>query len=114
MSCPANLIVKSGRLRRLESFAYVLAALFGGWIWFGNTGAALLGMWAYAGWPRSVIALQLPDRPTRVKLGRFAITWSEGFGGFQNRQRLFRDEASPEEYARLRRELMRNVSRPGT
>ena len=59
------------------------------------------------------MALQLPDRPTRVKLGRFAITWGEGFGGLQNRQRLFRDEVSPEEYARLRRELMRSVSRAG-
>ncbi|MCZ6657186.1 MAG: hypothetical protein O7C67_07810 [Gammaproteobacteria bacterium] len=107
---PGLFIVKAGRLRRLESFAYVLAAFFGGWIWFGNTGAALLGMWACVGWPRSVIALQLPDHPTRVKLGRFAITWSEGFGGFQNRQRLFRDEASLEEYARLRREFMRSVS----
>ena len=102
--------VETGRLRRVVCSAYMICGLFGGWIWFGNTGAALLGLLAWLGWPPAVILIELPIRPRSLKLGRYAITWGEGFGGLLKRQRLFRDEVTPEEFARLRRQLVRGAS----
>ena len=107
-----DFVIRPGRLRRIAHSAYGLAALFGGWIWFGNTGAALLATWVLLGWPRDLIFIELPERPHFVKLGRLAITWGEGFAGLRKRQRLFRDEVSPEAFARLRREMIRK-SGPG-
>ncbi len=102
-----GLVIRPGRLRRIAHLAYGLAALCGGWIWLGNTGAALLGTWVWLGWPRDLISIELPERPHFVKLGRLAITWGEGFAGLRKRQRLYRDEVSPEAFARLRREMIR-------
>ena len=101
-----RLTVAPGRLRRLEWLIQLVVAMAGGWIWFGNAGAALLGLWVYGWRPGRPIAVTLPDRVRRIKLSRFSVTIYWGLRS----ARIYRDELEEEEFARLRRELKAKVS----
>ena len=106
MTAPLPIRFETGRLRRVEWLLRLGVALAGGWFWFGNAGAALLGLWVFGQKPPTVLRLLVPVRPRRIKLSRFAVTVYWGFRS----ARVFRDELPEEEYARLRRELKASVS----
>ena len=69
-----RIVVETGRLRRLAWMLYLAVAVLGGWVWFGNAGAALLGLWVTSWKPGREIVVTLPDRVRRIKLSRFAVT----------------------------------------
>ena len=100
-----RIVVAPGRLRRLEWLLHLAVAMTGGWVWFGNAGAALLGLWVYGWKPRQPVAVLLPARVRRIKLSRFAVT---AYWGLRS-ARIYRDELEEEEFARLRRELKASV-----
>ena len=101
MLATVAITVEAGRLRRLEWLLHLVVAMAGGWVWFGNAGAALLGLWVYGWRPRRTVRVTIPDRPRRIKLSRFAVT---AYWGWRS-ARIYRDEMGEEEYARLRRDL---------
>ena len=78
----------------------------GGWIWFGSSGAVLLGLWVYSWRPLRPIAVTLPARVRRIRLSRFSVTVYWG----PRSVRIYRDELDEEEFIRLRRELKAKVS----
>lgn len=98
--------IEAGRLRRLEWLLHLAVGMAGGWIWFGNAGAALLGLWVFGWRPAGSMLVTLPVRVRRVKLSRFALTVYSGC----HSARIFRDELQEEEFARLRRTLKASVS----
>ncbi len=98
--------LETGRLRRLEWLLHCAVAVAGGWFWFGNAGAALLGLWVFRQKPPTTMQLSIPVRPRRIRLSRFAVTVYWGW----RTARVFRDELAEEDYARLRRELKASVS----
>ena len=102
-----RLRVRVGRLRRLEWLLHLAVALVGGWLWFGNAGAALLGLWVYGWRPAAELCVAFPQQVRRVKLSRLAITVHWGWRS----ARVFRDELQEEDYARLRRELKASLAR---
>ena len=107
---PTSISVECGRLRRLEWLVHLGVALAGGWFWFGNAGAALLGLWVLQWRPPPTLEVTIPVRPRRVKLSRFAVTVYSGWRS----ARVFRDELGEDEFARLRRDLKASVARyPG-
>jgi len=93
-----------GRLRRLQAVTVAIVGCVGGWLWLGNSGAALLGLWAWSLWPRwqerrvtvNVASLRL------VRLSANRVLWVER--PLRTRQ-IFADELSSAQYAALRREL---------
>ena len=93
--------VETGRLRRLEWLLHLLVGMAGGWLWFGNAGAALMALWVYGRRPRQTLLLTLPGRIRRVKLSQTALTVYWGWRS----TRIFRDELDEEAFARLRRRL---------
>ena len=101
-----RIVVETGRLRRLAWMLYLAVAVLGGWVWFGNAGAALLGLWVTSWKPGREIVVTLPDRVRRIKLSRFAVTVYWG----RKSARVYRGELPDEEFARLRRELKASVS----
>ncbi len=84
-------------------------AVTAGWLWLGNAGAALLGLWIWANhWPEyrggtRRLCIALEDLRT-VRLGAYRVLLVRG--GFQTAE-IFVDELAPAEFARLRRELKR-------
>lgn len=103
---PGRITVATGRLRRLEWLLQLAVAMAGGWLWFGNAGAALLGLWVYGWRPGRRITVTLPAQVRRIKLSRFSVTLYWGL----HSSRIYRDELGEEEFARLRRELKLRVS----
>lgn len=99
--------VETGRLRRLEWLLQLGVAIAGGWLWFGGAGAALLGLWVWGWKPRRTVQVQIPHRPRRIKLSRYAVTVYRGW----RCERIYRDELGEDEFARLRRELRFNAPR---
>jgi len=104
---PRTIHLEAGRLRRLEWLVHLGVALAGGWVWFGNAGAALLGMWVWGWKPKSTLVVDVPARPRRIKLSRFAVTVYWGW----RCARVYRDEMCEDEFARLRRELRAALTR---
>ena len=94
------------RLRWLAWAAQLAVAVAGGWVWFGNAGAALMALWLWLLRPAREIHLEFP-RPVRwVRLSRFAVTWHGGPTRLRGRTlRVYRDEMNAEAFARLRRDL---------
>ena len=84
---------------------HLAVAFAGGWFWFGNGGAALLGLWVFQQRPPPTMQVSIPLRPRRIKLSRFSVTVYWGWRSV----RVFRDELGEEEYARLRRELKASI-----
>ena len=94
------------RLRWLVWTAQLAVAVAGGWVWFGNAGAALMALWLWLLRPAGEIKLAFPQPVRWVRLSRFAVTWNGGPARFWGRTlRVYRDEVSAEAFARLRREL---------
>lgn len=94
------------RLRWLAWVAQLAVAVAGGWIWFGNAGAALMALWLWLLRPAAKIDLEFPQPVRWVRLSRFAVTWSGGPARFWVRTaRVYRDEVSADAFARLRRNL---------
>ncbi len=106
MPAPASISVEPGRLRHLEWLLHLGVAMAGGWFWFGNAGAALLGLWVLGWRPPPALQVTIPARPRRIKLSRFAVTVYWGWRS----ARVFRDEMGEDEFARLRRDLKAAVS----
>ena len=102
--------------RRLRWLAWALqlaVAVAGGWIWFGNAGAALLGLWAYLWRPPERLRVEIRPPVRWVRLSPRAITCSCGPGWIGRRTVcIYRDEMEPEAFARLRRELKDASARP--
>lgn len=98
--------VAPARLRWLAWLALLAVAMLGGWLWFGNAGAALMGLWLQLARPAREIHLDFPQPVRWVRLSRFALTCGGGSGLLHRRVlRLYRDEVNPETFARLRRQL---------
>jgi len=81
-----------------------LTSLYGGWIWFGNSGLGLLGLWSYLHYPRRKVRHLVIDlsqlRAARLEPLRICLrfrTWRV--------EEIFRDEVSEREWAALRRVL---------
>ena len=107
--------VAPARLRWLAWLALLVVAMAGGWLWFGNAGAALMGLWLQLSRPAKEILLDIPQPVRWVRLSRYALTCSGGAGLLRRRTlRVYRDEVSPEAFARLRRQLKDACSRPPT
>ena len=102
-----TLTVESGRLRKLESILYIAAAVAGGWLWFGWSGAVCMTVAAAPLWPSRVTVVSWPSEVSRsrlqVDLTQLYVSW----GGVIRRQSLFRDELTAAEFARVRSELKR-------
>ena len=96
-----SISVVPGRLRRLEWLLHLGVAIAGGWIWFGGAGAVLLGLWATTWKPPKTLLVEIPVRPRRIKLSRYAVS---AYWGWRC-TRIFRDEMEAAEFAQLRREL---------
>ena len=86
-----------------------LTALYGGWIWFGTSGVALLGLWSYLHYPRGKVRHLVIDfsqlRAARLEPLRICLrfrTWRV--------EEIFRDEISDLQWAALRRELSAHFS----
>ena len=96
--------LRMGRMRRVHAAAMVAAGCAAGWMWLGNSGAALLGLWAWSAWPRWTSQRINVDR-SRVRfaqLGASRVFWVERR---EKAQQVFADEVSPAQFAALRREL---------
>ena len=94
------------RLRWLAWAAQWAVAVAGGWVWFGNAGAALMALWLWHLRPAASINLDFPHPVHWVRLSRFAVTWNGGPARFWGLTlRVYRDEMSAEAFARLRRDL---------
>ena len=94
------------RLRWLAWAVQLAVAAAGGWVWFGNAGAALMALWLWLLRPPREIDLDFPGPVRWVRLSRFAVTWNGGPARFWGRTvRVYRDEMSAEAFARLRRDL---------
>ncbi|MCZ6709502.1 MAG: hypothetical protein O7B25_03985 [Gammaproteobacteria bacterium] len=93
-----------GRRRRIDAATVVVAGCAAGWLWLGNAGAALLGLWAWSLWPRwatQTITINY-SRLRFARLGGERVFWVER--RFQARQ-VFSDELPGARYAELRREI---------
>ncbi len=90
-----------GRLRRTEWLLHLGVAIAGGWLWFGSGGAALLGLWAITWKPPKTLLTEMPPRPRRIKLSRYAVSVYWGW----RCTRIFRDELEEADFVQLRRDL---------
>ena len=103
--------------RRLRWQAWLLqfaVAVFGGWVWFGNAGAALMALWAYLWRPAAQVRVEIRPPVHWVRLPPHAITCSCGRGWLGRcRVRIYRDEMQPEAFVRLRRLLKEACARQG-
>lgn len=112
-SCSWRGVLAPRRLRWLAWALQLAVALAGGWIWFGNAGAALLGLWAYLWRPPARLRVEIRPPVRWVRLSPHALTCSCGPGWIGRRTvRIYRDEMQPEAFARLRRELKDATARP--
>ena len=94
------------RLRWMAWAVQSAVAVAGGWVWFGNAGAALMMLWLWLLRPAGEVRLAFPQPVRWVRLSRFAVTWNGGPARFWGRtERVYRDEVSAEAFARLRRDL---------
>lgn len=94
------------RLRWLAWVAQLAVAVAGGWIWFGNAGAALMALWLWLLRPAAEIDLEFPQPVRWVRLSRLAVTWGGGPARFRGQTaRVYRDEVSADAFAGLRRNL---------
>jgi hypothetical protein len=82
-----------------------LLALYGGWIWFGTSGLALVGLWLHLHYPRRTprqLVLELAElRSARLELQRICLCYRPW-----RVVEVFRDEVSIEQWAALRRALI--------
>ena len=94
------------RLRWLAWALQLAVALAGGWIWFGNAGAALLGLWVCLWRPPKELLVEIPLQVRWVRLSAYAVTCRGGPVWRRRRTlRIYRDEVPPEAFAQLRRQL---------
>ena len=96
-----------GRLRRVYIVGVLLAGVVAGWLWFGNAGAGLFGLWMWSGhWQdwhggsRSLTIVLDDLRYVRLSAHRVLCV-----SGILQACEIFSDELEAAEYARLRREL---------
>ncbi len=103
-----SLEITCGRRRRVAYGLYVFVALGGAYVWLGNSGFALVGLWAYSHWPRwqtrryewspaEVDTVWLWGNTLAVRLYGGATFW------------VFADELSHAEFARVRRRLKSQI-----
>lgn len=105
-SCLWEGVLTPGRRRWLAWALQLAVALAGGWIWFGNAGAALLGLWAYLWRPAAQLTVEIRPPVHWVRLSPHAITCRCGRGWLARRTvRIYKDEMPREAFAGLRRRL---------
>lgn len=113
-SCLWEGALTPGRMRWLAWALQLAVALAGGWIWFGNAGAALLGLWAYLWRPAAQLTVEIRPPVHWVRLSPRAITCRCGRGWLTRRTvRIYRDEMPREAFAGLRRRLKDASARQG-
>jgi hypothetical protein len=98
-----------GLLRRSQGALMIVAGIAIGWLWLGNAGAALFGLWAWSWFPRwtsDPIAVHLAD-VRYARMGAARVIWMEGP---MRLQQVFVDELGGADYATLRRELKAQLS----
>jgi hypothetical protein len=100
-----------GRLRKTYYWVLSLLAMYGGWIWFGSSGVALVGLWSYVHYPHMIPSHLLVDlaelRSARLELQRICLRYPRW-----RVVEVFRDEVSVEQWAALRRAPIAYFSRP--
>ncbi len=101
--------LKMGRLRRVYAATMVVAGCAAGWLWLGNSGAALLGLWAWSAWPRWTTRRVTIDlsRLRFARLGVKRVFWVEQP---LRAQQIFADEVIGAQYAELRRLIKSKLS----
>ena len=113
-SCLWEGALTPGRRRWLAWALQLAVALAGGWLWFGNAGAALLGLWAYLWRPAAQLMVEIRLPVHWVRLSPYAITCRCGGGWLARRTvRIYRDEMPREDFAGLRRRLKDASARQG-
>lgn len=106
-----HLELRCGRLRRAHAIAVMLAGVAAGWLWLGNAGAGLLGLWMWSGhwrdWRGGTRSLRIGlDDLRYLRLSAHRVMGVAR--GWQTWQ-VFSDELAAAEYARLRRRLKANL-----
>lgn len=102
----ATCLLVPARLRWLAWTLQLAVALAGGWIWFGNAGAALLGLWVSLWRPPRQLHVEIPQQVHWVRLSPYALTCGGGPSWLRRRTlRIYRDEMPAEAFAQLRRQL---------
>lgn len=96
--------IEVGLLRRLHAACVLLSAVAAGWLWLRGSGAALLGLWVWSWWPRER-GLQMVVRRARLRLVRLNPWRAYWVESPVRVGQVFRDELSPEQFARLSRQL---------
>lgn len=99
--------VAPARLRRYYGLLVVAVALFGGWIWFGNAGAALITLWCAARPPWRAEAFLLTSPLPEVSV---IEPWRLVFRDDGAWIEVFRDEVSAEDWTLLRRQVLAQTS----
>jgi len=95
--------------RKVFYWIIALTSLYGGWIWFGNSGLGLLGLWSYLNYPRATVRHLVIDfsrlRAVRLEPLRICLRLS-----LWHVEEIFRDEVSDLQWAALRRTLKAHFS----
>ena len=94
-------------MRRAYTLAVLLAGIAAGWLWLGNAGAGLLGLWLWAGhwqgWRGGTHQVHVVLQELRlVRLSPHRVM---GMGRGWRTWEVFSDELDADQYACLRRAL---------
>lgn len=125
-----TLYLTPGRQRHGYYLICACIALYGGWYWFGTSGLALAALWLRA---RFSAAVAQPTSPVRIEISaiaarrvepwRVSLWHRSGEASTLMRERartrvrwlartdVFRDELDPDQWARLRRNLLNRSAR---
>jgi hypothetical protein len=83
----------------------IVVVLAGGWLWFGNSGVALLGLWVLARRPWACLTFVL-DVHSMLLADCLMTPWWMTLTVTGRQLEVFRDEVTASEWSRLRRCLV--------
>ena len=96
--------MQPGKLRQAYWLTVIGIVLVGGWLWFGNSGLALLGLWSLARRPWDCAAHDLDLHALSVG-DCITSPWRVALSLAGERHEVFCDEMPESEWRRLRRRL---------
>lgn len=101
--------IRYGWRRKAEAALIIACAFVAGWLWLGNAGAVVLGLWSRQFWPcphgERLSIDPLGVRWARIR--RWRIAYAEGL----HVQAIFRGEISDHEYAAVCRLLKSEIKK---